>query len=211
MTETFASGMSDLQTHTHRSKIIAKIFKIVPDYVFLFPLIKKDQTLIDFGCGNGEFFDLIKEVNAIGIDIDRTAIAACKKKGYKVYKSFKEVKTKADIITATQVVEHLTPTQLCEFCKDANKSLKANGLLCISTINPNELYAQSEFWKTPDHIRPYPERAIKSVGKQYGFKYCKTIKHHYRTNPLKWFINLLGGFDRHSGYTIILRKCTSNN
>ncbi len=57
-------------------------------YRLLADQIKHRTSVLDLGCGSGEFLELLrntKNVNGVGVEIDETGIRACISKGLSVY------------------------------------------------------------------------------------------------------------------------------
>ena len=103
--------------------------------------LKKDASILDFGCGTGNFTKFIREKgyrNVVGTDISKILLESAKAKGNNVFLAKGEkipVKSESfDAIILTDVIEHLP---------DLNKSfgelwrvLKKNGRVFITYPNP---------------------------------------------------------------------------
>ena len=70
------------------------------------------ETLIDFGCGDGEFCSLLDIKNYIGLDVSKTIVNECKKKfitdtskRFLLYKD--KASLKADLAISLDVIFHL--------------------------------------------------------------------------------------------------------
>jgi len=101
-----------------------------------------EATVVDLGCGNGEFTMKIKEKigcnRIMGVDIDEKALNEARERGIIVRKAdlndslpFKE--NSFDVVVSNQVIEHLFyPVR---FMKEIYRILKPGGYTVISTEN----------------------------------------------------------------------------
>jgi glycosyltransferase involved in cell wall biosynthesis/SAM-dependent methyltransferase len=140
-------------------------------------LLGNRAPVLDFGCGRGEFLDLLAEggVPARGVDIDAAMVERAREKGHEVEHAdgIEYLAAQPDatfgVIFAAQVIEHLPYQQLLEFLTLAEKKLKPGGLLISETVNPHPLSAFKAFWLDLTHERPiYPEVAI-TLCRLHGF------------------------------------------
>lgn len=109
---------------------------------FISQIIRKDDKLLDAGCGNGKFLDLlglkIKEADLHGVDFSKSEVNEAKKKGLKVIQGNFEEKINFnsgffDIVNASEVIEHLYNPD--KFLEEINRVLKKGGYLIMSTPN----------------------------------------------------------------------------
>lgn len=123
--------------------------------VLSFTKIKKNQTILDVGCGRGEleFICANKGVYATGIDYSKSAIKIADDKFRKVRKGeqkfikFLNMNAKKlefsdnffDAVFMLDVVEHLHPNELKIVLKETHRALKSGGYLIIHT-SPNNIY-----------------------------------------------------------------------
>ncbi len=105
---------------------------------------KKKGSLLDIGCGIGQFLELASKNNyeTKGIELSKVGYEYCKKQNLNVYQenvfSNELKKNSFDIITALGVFEHLTnPYETFERCKQL---LKPKGLISIIVPNMYSLY-----------------------------------------------------------------------
>lgn len=107
--------------------------------------LKSGYTMLDFGCGQGTFLNMISErrndVKLMGLD----PYSATDSKGGR-FQAMTDLQTlkksSVDLVVAFEVLEHLTDTELEEFTGIVQTILRKNGMLFISVpiiIGPSVL------------------------------------------------------------------------
>jgi glycosyltransferase involved in cell wall biosynthesis/SAM-dependent methyltransferase len=146
-------------------------------------LLGNRSPVLDFGCGRGEFLDLLAEagVPARGVDIDAAMVERAREKGHDVEHAdgIEYLAAQPDatfgVIFAAQVIEHLPYQSLLEFLTLAERKLEPGGLLISETVNPHPLNAFKAFWLDLTHERPiYPEVAI-TLCRLHGFSSARVF------------------------------------
>lgn len=135
------------------------------------------ETILDVGCGHGEFLELLRENNiqAIGIDINEKMVNLCKSKGFEIYKedalSLLKRNQKFGGIFCGHLIEHLEIDKVSEFLNSCFTSLVPGGTLVIITPNPQNLYVSTEgFWNDISHKRLYPLTLLQKLLVKADFK-----------------------------------------
>jgi len=114
-----------------------RFFKIFP---YLNSL--KNPKILDLGCGEGQFYDILKlykkDFSYIGVDISEKHVEKAERKGLNV--TIHDVSKKLpfeshtfDVIIASEIIEHLFDTDA--FLKECHRLLKKEGLLVLATPN----------------------------------------------------------------------------
>jgi len=97
------------------------------------------STIVDLGCGNGEFLETCAHfgIPAIGIDAEKDALITCQSKGLSV----KETNMSSDqlpfadnsisIVVCSQLIEHLEKKDGIHLMNEVYRILKNNGLVLI--------------------------------------------------------------------------------
>jgi len=87
------------------------------------------KTLLDVGCGNGNFLKRFNHLDAKGIDISSSMVELCRKKGLDVScKKVEDITEKFDVITAVaDVLNYLDKNELKSFLKAVENSLNSGG------------------------------------------------------------------------------------
>ncbi len=161
----------------------AERFRGPEDYVtrnveFYRPFFANCESVLDIGCGRGEFLSLMRDygVAARGIDLSEESVAQCMQKGLKAevadlfaYLS-SQPEQEFDGIFSSQVVEHLDPRRLPEMIRLCAASLRRGGLLAIETPNPECLAIfATHFYLDPTHTRPLPHPLMAFYMEEAGF------------------------------------------
>jgi len=146
------------------------------------PYFKEKKSILDIGCGRGEFLELMKEegINAIGVDTYEDFISLCRIKGFEVVKAdgleyLKNCKL-VDGIFLGQVVEHLKLNEIIELCNLAYQKLETGGCIIIETPNPKSLLTfANSFYIDPSHEKPVHPYSLRYYLKKAGFNDIKII------------------------------------
>ncbi|NPA28077.1 MAG: methyltransferase domain-containing protein [Epsilonproteobacteria bacterium] len=116
-------------------------------YSFYFDILKDIEfdSLLDIGCGKGEFIEVLSNIgiNAVGIDKSPLMVKEAKKRGVVAIEAeVKDIKEQFDIATATfDMVNYLAPTEFESFFSDVAKVVKKGGYFIFDI---NSLYGISE-------------------------------------------------------------------
>jgi len=108
------------------------------------PLFTGKATVLDVGCGRGEFLDLLtsSQIDARGIDLNHEMAEACRARGLDVSEAdavgYLSKLTDGSLggVFSAQVVEHLEPAYLLRFLELAFHKLRPGGRLVLETLNP---------------------------------------------------------------------------
>lgn len=133
-------------------------------------LVENRGCVLDFGCGRGEFLDLLRdrEIEYVGVDSDEGMVKRCREKGHTAVVHGDGLDYLAGIEDASlgvlfsaQVIEHLPPESLLRFLALARTKLASDGLLILETVNPHSPPALKAFWVDLTHQHPiFPEVAL---------------------------------------------------
>ncbi len=128
------------------------------------------QPVLDFGCGRGEFLDLLRDtgLSYLGVDLDAGMVARCREKGHTEVVHGDGLEFLQDLddgslgaIFAAQVIEHLSHEQLVRLLALARVKLRDDGVLIAETVNPHSAPALKTFWVDLTHVQPiFPEVAL---------------------------------------------------
>ncbi len=135
-------------------------------------------TLLDYGCGTGDFVLAAKEngFNAFGYDPDPDAMARAKKKGVPAYTTIEQGRLaetkKFDVITMWHVLEHIPNAgEVLASCRNA---LKDNGIMIIAVPMANSADAirykeRWAAWDAPRHLYHFVPDTLCELLKKENF------------------------------------------
>jgi O-antigen chain-terminating methyltransferase len=139
---------------------------------------KGEVSILDVGCGRGEWLELLQEngYQAKGIDINRVALLQCRERGLDVTESdvieyLRGLKGETlNVITGFHIIEHLSFKTLIALFDEARIVLKSGGMIIFETPNPaNILVSSYDFYRDPDHQKPLHPDTLNFVAESRGF------------------------------------------
>lgn len=150
-------------------------------------------TLLDYGCGTGDFLTVVSEDdwNGIGIEPSLEARTIALQDNPKIYQSIEELPNeKLNAITLWHVLEHVSePNALLEQLRER---LYNNGRIFIAVPNFNSQDAKhyEKFWAgldVPRHLWHFSSKSMEKLLQKNGLKIAK-IKPMYFDAP---YVSLL--------------------
>jgi len=141
-------------------------------------IIKKGK-LLDVGSGGSNFLYIAKNKgwNTYSLDIRQEVLRLLKKQGIKTIDERKIRNGFFDVITLTQVLEHMAyPLRKLKFYR---KKLRDGGIIVIEVPNIESLGAKFlrdkwYFIKNPDHISYFSRKTLSKFLEKAGFEIIKT-------------------------------------
>jgi SAM-dependent methyltransferase len=136
------------------------------------------HLVLDVGCGQGQFIQLLKAegVAAAGIDVDTRMVEVCQGKGLDVVRAdlftyLPHQKERFDGIFSSNVIEHFSAQDAIRFVRMAFDALVPGGIVLISTPNPGSLIVHlNEFWRDATHVRLYSRSLLEFLCAWAGFE-----------------------------------------
>ena len=143
-----------------------------------------EKTLLDIGCGTGDFLKISKEDKWLVTGIepnDEARTIANQKTNNRAHKNEYLLQLKEnsfDVITLWHVLEHLPDLE--EQIAVFKKLLKENGTLIIAVPNYKSFYAMyyNEFWAAydvPRHLWHFSEKSMEKLFSQKSMHVLKTL------------------------------------
>ncbi len=140
------------------------------------PYFENRDSVVDIGCGRGEFTELLLEsgIGVTGVDMyapyveymKMLKLPAILDDGIHYLKEQDEV----DGVFLGQVVEHMTIEQVIELCHVAYEKLKPGNYLIMETPNPMSLAIFTHaFYMDPSHNKPVHPLTLQYICQKAGF------------------------------------------
>ena len=158
-----------------------------------------NKSILDFGCGTGEFLTKIKNAKSLyGVEIRKNCIKKIIKnhKNIKIFDDINNINQKFDLITMFHVLEHIE--NQIHILEKLRFKLKNNGKFIVEVPHANDFLLSVEsledfrkftFWS--EHLVLHTEKSLRVFLKKAGFK--KIIIKYYQRYPLSnhlfWIIN----------------------
>ncbi len=136
------------------------------------------STILDLGCGRGEFLQALSKagLKGRGVESNASAVAACQAQGLDVVRGdliefLKTVESgSAGGVFAAQVAEHLPPPVLQALLVEAHRVLGKGGLLILETVNPRSVTGLLEvFNRDLTHQKPLHPETLSFLASAAGF------------------------------------------
>jgi SAM-dependent methyltransferase len=149
-----------------------KVWKAISEYLQRF--INSDKySVLDIGCGYGDFINLIKAKNKFAIDLNPSSIDFIDTKtvtfnSQSVLEEFKLDNNTLDIVFASNLFEHFDDTELILLIRNIKQKLKSGGKLIL--IQPNIRYAYKEYWDDYTHKKAFSDVSLADFLVSEGFK-----------------------------------------
>tara|TARA_R110001592_G_scaffold2104_4_gene12970 strand:- start:4334 stop:5170 length:837 start_codon:yes stop_codon:yes gene_type:complete len=175
-------------SHTDNAQnIFEKIYQLVKKYTLrkkiklINQYSKNDRSILDIGCGTGEFLALAKKENwnTFGVEPNENAREKTALKNIHVTPSLEKVgQQKFNVISLWHVLEHLPDLQ--NQIKKITALLKDEGTLLIAVPNYKSYDAKhyKENWAaydTPRHLWHFSQNSIAQIFKEHKFKVIETL------------------------------------
>lgn len=137
--------------------------------------------VLDLGCGEGVFLDLLRASGRSGIGVDSSPVdlAPARARGLEVVEgdaiAYLEQARDFDGIFCAHVIEHLPPALAVRLIEGAHRALKPGGVLVLITPEIRDLEVLTErFWLDLTHVRPYPEPLLVRLCTALGFEVVRS-------------------------------------
>jgi SAM-dependent methyltransferase len=170
------------------SEIREQQLKYLPFLEAIATNITDSLSVLDIGCGRGEWLALLTERGylASGLDISQTMVDFCRLNGHDAEQGdalsylAKQADSSLHVITAFHVIEHLSFEHMVALFDECLRALKPGGKIIFETPNPENLTVGAyTFYLDPTHLNPLPPVTVEFIARQRGFS-CVDI---YRYNP----------------------------
>jgi ubiquinone/menaquinone biosynthesis C-methylase UbiE len=161
----------------NNSRRVFETFNSALEY-FNHDIIKKNDHLVDIGCGDRSFINFLQQVgiNSSGYDINNGI-------NFEIDK-FPNIDNSVDHVVTNSVIEHIYNPN--NFLSEIKRILKKNGNLII--VTPNFRFSYKEFYDDPTHVKPYTEESLKKILEMYEFYDIKILPWFVKKPKIYWKI-----------------------
>jgi SAM-dependent methyltransferase len=143
-------------------------------YISVFPA---GGRVLDLGCGEGVFLDLLRESGRHGVGVDSSAddLAPARARGLEVVQDdvigfLDRSPGTFDGVFCAHVIEHLPAEAAVRLLAGVHRVLRPGGALVLITPEIRDLEVLTErFWLDLTHVRPYPELLLVRLLTTLGF------------------------------------------
>lgn len=181
------------------SNMIEKVYQKVKIYTLnkKIKLINRfsnsSKTILDIGCGTGEFLTYAKKNNweTYGVEVNPIARHIAKEKKINTTEKIENItETKFNTITLWHVLEHLPDLE--NQIKKIRTLLLDKGTLIIAVPNYKSYDAQyyKQYWAaydTPRHLWHFSQKSISILFKKYNFTVIETLPMYFDS----YYVSLL--------------------
>ncbi len=153
------------------------VWKIICEDYFI-RYISNEDTVLDLGCGWGEFINNIKCATKLGLDLNPESSIHLSKEVYFINQDCSQtwpIRTSSlDIVFTSNLLEHLPGKDYIErTISETYRCLKEEGLMIC--VGPNINYLPGRYWDFWDHFTPITEKSLSEILKIKGFQIEKVI------------------------------------
>ncbi len=185
------------------------VYRYLEPRKFINEKFKFDKKVLDFGCGieSDNFIKTIRDGGKyFGFDVDEQSIGWLKENNF--YVDFWNTDEKFDIITASQVYEHLTHKTREKFLQRSYQILNHGGLLIIDFPYVRNIGGLS-YWEDRTHLFPPDPIDDSHLAELYGFEsevYLVGISYFPPYYFFRILLNILLGFHPHHTAILACKK-----
>jgi SAM-dependent methyltransferase len=128
--------------------------------------IKTSDTVLDLGCGYGEFLNYVHAAERIGVDLNPDSPSHLDR-GVKFFqKSVCDLSFIADnsidLVFTSNLMEHLPGKREVEqMAREARRVLRPGG--CFVMLGPNIRFLPGKYWDFWDHVVPISDRSLEEM------------------------------------------------
>jgi SAM-dependent methyltransferase len=135
--------------------------------------IPTTASVLDFGCGNGEFLNAVQATRRIGVDL-RASRASSLDEGVEFIHSvdfrMHGIETNSiDVVFCSNLLEHIPDrAAVTDFLLEVRRVLRPDGRLLV--LGPNIRYTGPAYWDFFDHVLPFTHHTLVEALATAGFE-----------------------------------------
>jgi len=166
---------------------------------FYLPMFEGCESVVDLGCGDGNFVAMLREkgIHAIGVDSDEYFLAEARARGLDIVNAdvFTFLETAEpdsfDGIFSAHLVEHLHYKEVIRLIRLGYRVLRPGGRIVLVTPNVQGLYAHLDFFYLHfGHTRFYHPRLLCFFLEFTGFEQIEMGENDASYSPLLYDLRL---------------------
>lgn len=182
------TNLEVMQSAVNYNRYLYKIIRREIDFS-----AKKNVRVLDFGAGIGTYADILKEqgINVDCVEIDPNGVKVLTEKGYKVYKSAKDLEHKYDIVYSFNVLEHVEKDSA--LLGDMKDCVAKDGVVVVYVPAFKMIFTQLDV--LVEHLRRYRKDDMRRLGRENGLR-VRTLKY---CDPVGFMLALVYKFIGGSG------------
>ena len=170
-----------------RKEDIKERTKVYLPYIKEAKVRTRDTSVLDIGCGRGEWLELLSEqgYSAKGIDSNRVMVQLCREEGCDaieadaLYYLRQLTPSTVTAITGLHLIEHLPITVLIQLLDEAFRVLRSGGVVIFETPNAESLLVGARtFYLDPTHRNPILPDTLKFLLEERGFVLKDILRLH---------------------------------
>jgi SAM-dependent methyltransferase len=165
------------------------------EYSHVLPWIKKNDSVLEIGCGKGAFSALLKTKDYTGIEFSENARNIGRFLGRNIITESIEDHAennleKYDVVCSFQVLEHTTnPRSFIEGCI---KTLKPGGTLILTTPSEDSFLQHIQDFvlnMPPHHVTKWSDKCLTSLEKEFNIKCVHLLHEPLNSFHIPWYFN----------------------
>jgi 2-polyprenyl-3-methyl-5-hydroxy-6-metoxy-1,4-benzoquinol methylase len=150
------------------------------------PSVHSQPRILDLGCGPGNLLAALEragytDLSGVDISAEQVAIARRSFPGVEQADVFeylgREELGSFDLITAFDLLEHLTRDEASDFLRLVHGRLRSGGSLVLQLPNGDSPFAGSVYWSDLTHETQYTAISLRHLLEACGFRGCEFQEH----------------------------------
>lgn len=163
----FSREMFEYQARTYNKNFIS----ILPP--------NRDARIIDLACGCGFFLYFLQKLGysrSEGIDLSDEQLRIAEEAGVRnakkgdIFEYLDKFEKHFDMVVANDVIEHLTKSEVLLLLDRIHRSLTADGIVLISTVNAHSLFGMGMVFNDFTHEQAFTPMSLSQVLRVCSFK-----------------------------------------
>lgn len=152
-----------------------KVWKAINEYLQQF--VGQDKTVLDLGCGYGDFINSIQAKKKYGLDLGPDVKDYIGKDVTFINKPSTSLEgipnNSLDVVFSSNLFEHLDREDLDKTMKEIKKRIKDTGTLIL--VGPNFRYAYKSYFDDYTHKTVFTHVSLSDLMQEHGFKPIKVM------------------------------------